>query len=60
MKLRRKIRNSENKMSEFTEKKRMNILYKIEDRVFLLIKNIEIMRSLKKLNYKIIDSFNII
>ena len=47
-------------MSEFTDKKRKDILYKIEDRVFLLIKNIDIMRLLKKLNYKIIESFKII
>ena len=54
------IRNSQNKMSEFTDKKRKNILYKIENKVFLLIKNIDITRSLKKLNYKIIESFKII
>ena len=47
-------------MSEFTDKKRKNILYKIEGRVFLLIKNIDTMRLLKKLNYKMIGSFKII
>ena len=60
MKLRKIIRNSQDKMSEFTDKKRKNISYKIENKVFLLIKNIDTMRSLKKLNYKIIDSFKII
>ena len=60
MKLRRIIRNSQNKMSEFTDKKRKDISYKIEDKVFLLIKNIDTMRLSKKLNYKIIDSFEII
>ena len=60
MKLRRIIRNSQNKISEFTDKKRKNTLYKIEDKVFLLTKNIDIMRLLKKLNYKIIESFKII
>ena len=47
-------------MSEFTDKKRKNILYKIEDKVFLLTKNIDIMRLSKKLNYKMIESFKII
>ena len=47
-------------MSEFADKKRKNTLYEIEDKVFLLIKNIEIIRPLKKLNYKIIESFKII
>ena len=60
MKLKRMIRNSQNKMSEFTDKKRKNILYEIENKVFLLIKNIDIMRLLKKLNYKIVESFKII
>ena len=60
MKLRRIIRNSQNKISEFMNKKRQNILYKIENKVFLLIKNIDIMRLSKKLNYKIIESFKII
>ena len=54
------IRNSQNKMSEFTDKKRKNTSYEIEDKVFLLIKNIDIMRLLKKLNYKIIELFKII
>ena len=60
MKLKRMIRNSQDKMSEFTDKKRKDISYKIEDKVFLLMKNIDITRLLKKLNYKIIDSFKII
>ena len=60
MKLRRMIRNSQNKMSEFTDKKRKDILYEIEDKIFLLIKNIDIIRLLKKLNYKIIGSFKVI
>ena len=60
MKLRRIIRNSQNKMSEFTDKKRKDILYEIEDKIFLLIKNIDIIRLLKKLNYKIIGSFKVI
>ena len=47
-------------MSEFTDKKKKNASYKIEDKVFLLMKNIDIMRLSKKLNYKIIDSFKII
>ena len=47
-------------MSEFIDKKRKEISYKVENKIFLLIKNIDIMRSLKKLNYKIIDSFKII
>ena len=47
-------------MSEFTDKKRKNTLYKIEDKVFLLIKNIDTMRSSKKLNYKMIELFKII
>ena len=54
------LRNSQNKMSEFINKKRKDILYKVEDKVFLLIKNIDIMRSLKKLDYKMIESFKII
>ena len=60
MKLRRIIRNSQNKMLKFTDKKRKDTSYKVENKVFLLIKNIEIIRSLKKLNYKIIESFKII
>ena len=60
MKLRRMIRNSQNKMSEFIDKKRKDISYEIEDKVFLLMKNIDIIRLSKKLNYKIIDSFEII
>ena len=60
MKLRRMIRNSQNKMSEFADKKRKNILYKIEDKIFLLIKNIDTTRLLKKLNYKMIEPFKII
>ena len=60
MKLRRIIRNSQDKISEFADKKRKDTLYEIEDKVFLLIKNIDIMRPLKKLNYKIIGSFKII
>ena len=60
MKLRRIIRNSQNKMSEFADKKRKDTSYKIEDKVFLLIKNIDIMRPLKKLNYKIVEPFKII
>ena len=47
-------------MSEFADKKRKNTSYKIEDKVFLLIKNIDIMRPSKKLNYKIIEPFKII
>ena len=60
MKLRRMIRNSQDKMSEFTDKKRKDISYKIEDKVFLLMKNIDIIRPLKKLDYKMIESFKII
>ena len=60
MELRRIIRNFQNKISEFTDKKRKNILYKAEDKIFLLIKNIDIIRSLKKLNYKMIESFKIV
>ena len=60
MKLRRIIRNFQNKMSEFTDKKRKDTSYKIEDKVFLLIKNIDIMRLSKKLNYKMIEPFKII
>ena len=60
MKLRRIIRNSQNKMSESMNKKRKDILYEIEDKVFLLTKNIDIMRPLKKLNYKIVELFKII
>ena len=47
-------------MSEFADKKRKNTLYEIEDKVFLLIKNIDTMRPSKKLNYKIIEPFKII
>ena len=54
------IRNSQNKMSEFTDKKRKDISYKVENRVFLLIKNINTIRLLKKLNYKMIKTFKII
>ena len=60
MKLRRIIRNSQDKMSEFADKKRKDILYKISNKVFLLMKNIDIMRLSKKLNYKIIEPFKII
>ena len=60
MKLRRIIRNSQNKMSEFTDKKRKDISYEIENKVFLLIKNIDTMRLSKKLNYKMIELFKII
>ena len=59
MKLRKIIRNSQKKMSEIIDKKK-NISYKIEDRVFLLIKNIDTMRLFKKLDYKMIESFKII
>ena len=54
------IRNSQDRMSEFADKKRKNTLYKIENKIFLLIKNIDIMRLSKKLNYKMIESFKII
>ena len=47
-------------MSEFADKRRKNILYKIEDKIFLLIKNIDTTRLLKKLDYKMIESFKII
>ena len=47
-------------MSEFTDKKRKDTLYEVEDKVFLLIKNIDIMRPLKKLDYKMIGPFKII
>ena len=47
-------------MSEFTDKKKKNILYEIEDKIFLLMKNIDIMKLLKKLDYKIIEPFKII
>ena len=47
-------------MLKFTDKKRKNISYKVEKKVFLLIKNIDITRLLKKLNYKIIEPFKII
>ena len=60
MKLRRIIRNSQDKMSEFADKKRKDTLYEVEDKVFLLTKNIDIMRLSKKLNYKIIGLFKII
>ena len=60
MKLRKMIRNSQNKMSEFADKKRKDILYKIEDKIFLLMKNIDIIRLSKKLDYKIIEPFKII
>ena len=60
MKLRRMIRNSQDKISEFTDKKRKDTLYKVEDKIFLLMKNIDTMRLLKKLNYKMIESFKII
>ena len=60
MKLRRIIRNSQDRMSEFIDKKRKNTLYKVEDKVFLLMKNIDTMRPSKKLNYKMIEPFKII
>ena len=60
MKLRRMIRNSQDRMSEFADKKRKNILYEVENKVFLLMKNIDTMRLLKKLDYKMIESFKII
>ena len=47
-------------MSEFTDKKKKNTLYEVENKVFLSTKNIDIMRLLKKLNYKMIGSFKII
>ena len=47
-------------MSEFADKKRKDTSYKVEDKIFLLMKNINIMRLLKKLDYKIIESFKII
>ena len=60
MKLRRMIRNSQNKISEFADKKRKHILYEVNNKVFLLMKNIDRMRLLKKLNYKMIGPFKII
>ena len=47
-------------MSEFIDKKRKDTSYKIKDKVFLLIKNIDTIRLSKKLNYKIIELFKII
>ena len=47
-------------MSEFTDKKRKNTSYKVENKVFLLTKNIDTMRLLKKLDYKMIEPFKII
>ena len=58
--LRRIIRNSQDKISEFVNKKRKNTSYKIENKVFLLTKYIDTMRPLKKLDYKIVGSFKII
>ena len=60
MKLRRIIRNSQDKMLEFTDQKRKDILYKVENKIFFLMKNIDIIRLLKKLNHKMIESFKII
>ena len=60
MELRRMIRNSQDRMSEFADKKRKDISYKIEDKIFLSMKNIETMRLSKKLDYKMIESFKII
>ena len=54
------IRNSQDRMSEFTDKKRKNTSYKIEDKVFLLTKNIDTIRPSKKLDYKMIEPFKII
>ena len=54
------IRNSQDRISEFTDKRRKDILYEVEDKIFLSMKNIDIMRPLKKLNYKMIESFKII
>ena len=54
------LNKAEKNNQKFTDKKRKNILYKIRDKIFLLIKNINIIRSLKKLNYKIIESYKII
>ena len=47
-------------MSEFADKKRKDILYEVGDKVFFLTKNIDIMRPLKKLDYKMIGPFKII
>ena len=47
-------------MSEFTDKKRKDTLYKVENKIFLSTKNIDTMRPLKKLDYKIIEPFKII
>ena len=47
-------------MLQFADKKKKNTSYEIKDKVFLLIKNIDTTRLLKKLNYKIIKSFQII
>ena len=44
MKLRRMLRNSQDRMSEFVDKKRKDTLYKVEDKIFLLTKNIDTMR----------------
>ena len=47
-------------MLEFIDKKRKDILYKVNDKVFFLMKNIDTIRLSKKLDYKIIESFKII
>ena len=53
------IRNSQDKISKFTDMKKKDISYKVKDKIFLLIKNIDIITSLKKLNNKIINLFKI-
>ena len=35
------IRNSQDKMSEFTDKKRKNASYEIEDKVFLFVTGVK-------------------
>jgi hypothetical protein len=47
-------------MTEFTNRKRKDVNYKVEEKVFLSIKNINTTRLFKKLNLKIIELFEII
>ncbi len=45
---------------KFIDRKRKNVLYEIKNMIFFSTKNINIIRSFKKLNHKMIKSFRVI
>jgi Chromo (CHRromatin Organisation MOdifier) domain len=58
--IRIRLQKAQNKMTEFANRKRKNVNYEVEEKVFLSTKNIDTTRPSKKLDLKIIEPFEII